>query len=519
MDIWEIYSQALEPYSKKNYDTALKILDEVKRVAPNYRKAYQLEACIWREVHNYVREIAAIKNFLRISSAQVDYSLQSDALENLGTAYKLLAMPEKAIKIFCAAAELAEDNHEACKKLSGAIFSACNAENFSANDFQELYDKYKKYLADIKPYPKRFYSHKKIRVGYLSGNFSLHSVINWSWSLITQLDKNSFEVYCYSVVEKSDVVTKFIRERVNVWRNISDLTDSQAAQMIHNDEIDILIDLAGHTPDNRLRIATYRPAPIQISGVGYMNSTGLDCFDYFLSDIYCAGDSAKYFTEKIIVLPRSHICYEPTSSLEPAVAPPCIAKGYVTFGSFNEFGKVTDSILRTWKKILDAVPNSRLLLKNKIFDTSDGKNFVGERLKIFGIDLARVEMRGYTADYLREYGDVDIALDTFPYTGGVTTCTTLYMGVPVVSRYGDRHGTRFGLSILKNVGLDELAADSLDEYIKRAVALAGDWELLAILRKNLRGMMKKSPLMDSAGYIRVIEKLFIELVTSRPSVV
>ena len=163
------------------------------------------------------------------------------------------------------------------------------------------------------------------------------------------------------------------------------------------------------------------------------------------------------------------------------------------------------------EKILDEVPNSHLLLKHKIFGNADGKKFVSERLKSFGFDLARVEMRPYTANHLVEYGDIDIALDTFPYTGGVTTCEALYMGVPVISLYGLRHGTRFGLSILKNIGIGELAVNSYDEYINRAVALAGDWELLTILRKNLRGMMKKSPLMNSASYVREVEAAFIKI--------
>ena len=160
---------------------------------------------------------------------------------------------------------------------------------------------------------------------------------------------------------------------------------------------------------------------------------------------------------------------------------------------------------------MDAVPLSRLLLKNTLISTEDGKEFIADRLKNFGFDLARIEMRTYSKTWLVEYKDVDIALDTFPYVGGVTTCEALYMGVPVVSLYGNRHGTRFGLSILKNVGLEELAVDSYEDYINRAVMLAGDWELLAILRKNLRIMMKKSPLMDAKNYLREIEEAFIKI--------
>ena len=160
---------------------------------------------------------------------------------------------------------------------------------------------------------------------------------------------------------------------------------------------------------------------------------------------------------------------------------------------------------------MDAVPNSRLILKNFIFNTEGNRNFARNRLKTVGIDVSRVELRGYTTEYLHEYSDVDIALDTYPYTGGVTTCEALFMGVPVVSLYGDRHGTRFGLSILKNVGLEELAVNSYDEYINHAVKLAGDWELLKVLRKNLRGIMRKSPLMDAKNYIREVETAFIKI--------
>ena len=364
-------------------------------------------------------------------------------------------------------------------------------------------------MADIKPYPKKFYAHEKIRIGFLSADFYFHPVINWSWSLLSKLDKNIFETYFYSNVSKPDNVTDYLRKTADAWRDIRDLNDEEAAKIIRADEIDILFDLSGYTT-NMLLVALYHPASVQMSGVGYMNSTGLDCFDYFLSDVYCAGDE-NYFVEKLIKLPHSHICFEPPTTFTFADSPPCIKNDFVTFGSFNQFVKVTDSILTAWKKILDAVPKSKLILKHEIFNTEDGKNFVGERLKSFGFDLARIEMRPYSPNWFLEYNDVDIALDTFPYTGGVTTCEALYMGVPVVSLYGDRHGSRFGLSILSNIGLEELAVASYDEYINRAVMLANDRELLTLLRKNLRTMMKKSPLMDSANYLHEIQEAFIKI--------
>ena len=509
MNILKKYEQALELYRAKKFSAALELVKKVQKAAPHWKKSFLLEIFIRRDQNEPIKELALLEKFLPRLDCNLsdDKDLAADAFNCFGSVNRFLGRTADSVKGFCLSASLSDDKKKACEEISNALFAASSAENYSAADFQKLYDEYKKYLSDIKPYPKKFYRHEKIRVGFLSGNFQWHTVMSWSWHLLSELDKNSFKVYCYASVKTPDEVTKYFQSIVEVWRDIYSLTDAAAAELIRADEIDILFDLDGHTLSNRLRVAAYHPATVQISGIGYMNSTGLECFDYFLSDIYCAGDET-YFTEKVIKLPHSHFCYEPSTKLEPATAPPCIKNNFVTFGSFNQFGKMTDSIFIMWKKILDAVPNSRLILKHKIFGSNDGRNFVRERLKSFGFDISRVEMRPLTANHLVEYGDVDIALDTFPYTGGVTTCEALYMGVPVISLYGNRHGTRFGLSILKNIGIDELAVSSYDEYINRAVAVAGDWELLTILRKNLRGMMKKSPLMNSANYVREVQDVF-----------
>ena len=512
MNILKRYAAALELYRAKNYGEALKIVRKVEAAAPHWNKSFLLEVFIRRDLGESIKELSLLEKLLpRLDiNSEDDRPLAADAMNCFGSVNRALGRTADSVKAFCLSASLSDDNKKACEEISNALFAASASENFFAADFQSLCKEYKKYLSDITPYPKKLYDHKRIRVGFLSGSFQWHVVMAWSWHLVSDLDKNFFEVFCYSNVTEPDDVTEYFSSIVEHWRDIGDLTDEAAAKLIHDDEIDILFDLDGHTLNNRLRVAAYRPATVQMSGIGYMNSTGLECFDYFLSDIYCAGDES-YFTEKVIKLPHSHICYEPPTKLEPVDFPPCIRNGYVTFGSFNQFGKITDFILSTWKKILDGVPGSRLILKHKIFNTDDGKKFAGERLKSFGFDLKRVEMRPYSTNHLVEYGDVDIALDTFPYTGGVTTCEALYMGVPVVSMYGDRHGTRFGLSILKNVGLEELAVDSYDKYINRVIALAGDWELLTLLRKNLRLMMKKSPLMDSKGYVREVEDAFIKI--------
>ena len=413
----------------------------------------------------------------------------------------------KEAKEFYSLIEKMFSGQETEKAACSMIFRENFLEDSSPESFRALYEEYKKFLADIKPFPRKFYDHEKIRVGFISGDFCKHVVIKWSLPMLTKLDKKFFETYFYSNRDIRDTITEQLRASADGWRDIFNLSDEQAAKLIRDDEIDILFDLSGYTKGNRLRMAAYHPASVQLSGIGYMGSTGLDCFEYFLSDETCAGDE-NYFTEKVIKLPHSHFCHEPSTKFEPAPFPPCLKNKFVTFGCFNQFRKINDSMLHAWKKILDAVPDAHLLLKNGLFNTDDGKNFFSERLNSFGFDLSRVEMRGTSPDWLAQYADMDIALDTFPYTGGVTTCEALYMGVPVISLYGDRHGSRFGLSMLKNIGLEELAVNSYDDYIARAVMLASDWELLTLLRKNLRTMMKKSPLMNSELYLREIQDAF-----------
>ncbi len=514
----ERYAQALALFKAKNFDAALELVNDIKSAAPHWKKPSLLEAYIWREQTEYIKEIRVLEELLPrfdLNSPDEKY-LAADALSVYGSVVREVGRISEAVESFRLSAALENNGEKSCVEISNALFAANNSENFSAEDFRALYDDYKKYLADITPYPRKFYNHGKIRVGFVSADFNWHVAMAWSWDLLTGLDKKFFAVYCYSNSAEVDVVTENLLKVVDGWRDISTLTDAQAAEVIRNDEIDILFDLAGHTAGNRLRVAAYRPASVQVSGLGYMNSTGLECFDYFLSDIHCAGNASamrEYFSEKIIMLPQSHVCYNSSVKLETFPLP-CRMKGFVMFGSFNQFSKVTDSILRAWKKILDAVPNSRLLLKHKIFNTEDCRNFVGERLKNFGIDVARVDMRGYTANHLADYADVDIALDTFPYTGGVTTCEALYMGVPVVSLYGGRHGTRFGLSMLKNIGLEVFAVDNVNDYVQRAVILANDWELLNDLRKNLRGMIERSPLMNSTAYVRAVEETFLIILTN-----
>jgi predicted O-linked N-acetylglucosamine transferase (SPINDLY family) len=281
--------------------------------------------------------------------------------------------------------------------------------------------------------------------------------------------------------------------------------------LIAEDQIDILVDLSGHSNDNCMPIMALRPAPVQVAGIGYMNTTGLSTVDYFLSDEVCLpyGDMAEQgFTEKILRLPHSHLCYVPGAVREipPAgTEAPCLKNGFITFGSFNNLAKVTDETLLLWRGILEQVHSSKLVLKGKICSIDSGRAILRDRLKRLSFDLARVEMRPYSPDYMEQYRDIDIALDTMQYNGGLTTCEALFMGVPVVSLRGRRHGSRFGASILVNAGVKELVVENDINYVRRAVQLGNSPELIGAYHSGLRANLLKSPLMDVKNYMQELE--------------
>jgi len=282
---------------------------------------------------------------------------------------------------------------------------------------------------------------------------------------------------------------------------------------VRSDEIDILVDLAGHTQNNCLPVLAYKPAPVQVTGIGYFNTTGLPTIDYMLSDVHVdpIGTTEPSFTEKMIRLPHSHFCYVLPEELPPVAPLPMERSSFVTFGSFNNFNKVTDEVLRLWKEVLDAVPRSRLLVKSKLFASAEGRERAAERFARCGIPAECVEMRGFTRGHLAEYGDMDIALDTFPYTGGITTCEALAMGIPVVTLRGEIHGARFGESLLINANLPELIAKDPADYVQIARTLASSPETLCALRMNLRAILGRAPLTDAPLYVRAVEDAYAEI--------
>ena len=349
---------------------------------------------------------------------------------------------------------------------------------------------------------------RKLRIGYLSPDFNGHIVVNFAIQLLACYDKERYEVICYSLAGTDTEVTGQVRELVDVWQNLAQYAPEGAAEKIYLDQVDILFDLAGHTVGGKtLMIMAYKPAPVQISGIGWFDTTGLRAIDYFLTDVYCDPEGNEdLFSETLLRLPHSHFCYTPSEAVLQ-VKRQYTVHAPVVFGSFNNFQKITEEMLSVWLCIVQQVPGSHLLLKN-VKDNAYEMEALRKKAEHAGFLPQQIEIRTCSRDYLEEYLDMDIALDTYPYPGGGTTCEALYMGIPVISLYGTRHGARFGYSILKNLGLEELAVKDTATYIERAVALARDPELLLALHSNLRSMMQKSPLMDAKNYVAEVEAYY-----------
>jgi len=348
---------------------------------------------------------------------------------------------------------------------------------------------------------------ERLRIGFVSGDWRRHPVAQFSENILHCLDREKYEIFCYSTLKIPVARTKELSLIPEHWRDIAFLDDDNFCQNVRDDRLHVLVDLQGHTSAGRLFAHARQPAPVQVTYLGYPNTTGLKTMQYRLTDGLAdpVGMTEEYYVEELYRLNECAWCFTPWADTPPVADVPVKKNEYITFGSFNNFFKINDSIKQCWYAILKAVPNSRIFLKSKSFADSEVARILKKAFSDGGIDPSRVQCIGWAKgieNHLASYGEIDIALDTFPYHGTTTTCEALYQGVPVISLAGRTHVSRVGVSLLTNVGLADLIAESEEEYVAKAVELAGDRERLIALRKKLRPMMEASPLMDGPGFAK-----------------
>ena len=444
---------------------------------------------------------AALEMLLPLMDAPMPPAIAEKVYNIAGQCARFLGRAREAVAFYARARAAAQSLALKALNASNVLFNRHYLPATLAED-RTAAEEYGALFADVRQFDHAGHGRgARLRIGYLSPDVREHVVLSFSYALMTALDPTRFAVTVYAL-NTEDGYTERVKASVAHFRSLARLSAEEAAHVIYRDGIDILVDLAGHTAGRTLPILAYRPAPVQISGIGYFASTGLSAVDYFLADpILAAGDAEKGFTEELLVLPQTHFCWQPLHAA-PAPAHAPAAGRLIVFGSFNNFTKLNDKVLQTWAEILRRVPGSRLFLKTDVFSYADARAEALQRLAAAGIPLACVEAEGSSRDYLAAYSRVDIALDPFPYPGGGTTCDALYMGVPVVTLAGESLGSRFGASLLENIGAGALVTRTTEEYVERAVSLARDTELLDALHVGLRGMMERSPVMDAAGYGR-----------------
>jgi predicted O-linked N-acetylglucosamine transferase (SPINDLY family) len=361
------------------------------------------------------------------------------------------------------------------------------------------------------PHPAVSPAGRRLRIGYVSPDFREHPVVYFLEPILAAHDHRRFEIFCYADVPHPDATTQRLQGYADCWRWLIGLSDAQAAEVIRQDDIDILVDLAGHTGGNRLLAFARKPAPIQASYLGYLGTTGLPAMDYYLTDAHAdpPGPAEALYQEQLIRLPECGFCYAPGPGPEVSPEPPGRQSGHVTFGCLNNPAKVSDEVLAAWSRVLAAVPGSRLLLRTCAGRSAEER--IRNLLNSYGIDPDRVAFAGRAAsrfEYLELYHTVDIALDPFPYNGVTTTCDALWMGVPVISLAGRMSVARQGVRFLRTVGLNELLAETLEDYVRIATELAGDRARLTDLRSGLRDRMSHSPLMDAHRLTRDLEAAY-----------
>jgi protein O-GlcNAc transferase len=344
----------------------------------------------------------------------------------------------------------------------------------------------------------------RLRVGYVSGDLRRHPVGYFLAPVLAAHDRSGFEIFCYSANARSDDMTEALRRSADHWRDIVALSDDRAARLIGEDGIDVLVDLSGHTAFNRLPLFARRAAPLQLTWMGFWGTTGVAAIDAILADAtMIAPGEERFFSERVVRLPHGRFCYAP-----PAYAPePGTRTGAIAFGSFNNLSKVGPAVRLLWAEILRAVPESKLVLKwSSLEDSGLRQRLLAE----FAVAPDRIELRGASphAEMLAQYGDIDIALDPFPFSGGVTTCEALWMGVPVVTLPGEGAASRQTLGFLRAIGRTEWAARSAEDYVRIASGLAADRGRLDEIRMGLRRQVAGSPLCDGQGFTRALEAAY-----------
>ena len=487
----------------KRHDEAVQDLELAVEAVPGHINAINNLALVMRDVGQNTEALGRLKSALAV------FPDHADTFNNISLIYRDLRRYRDAIDHAATAIKFAPDDLRPhlnqCMTLN-YLEDAEDSEIFRAHqEAGQLIERQAGQKCDLGGRQ----INSRLKIGYLSGDFRAHSVAYFIEGILKAHDKTEVEVTCYHNSHEADSVTQRLMASTDRWREVYSLSDQELTELIVSDEIDVLVDLAGYTNGNRLGVLARKPAPVQVTWIGYPNTTGLSTMDYRLvDDVTDQADTDRYHSEQLIRLPGGFNCYTGDDTAPVYEDLPFDRDGHITFGSFNNLLKVGPGVVKAWSRVLSGVPGSRLLLKaNNLRDASVRETLLSE-FEAEGISRDRIDLVVWTEsreEHLKLYHRVDIGLDTFPFNGATTTCEAMWMGVPVTTFIGSRHAGRVGASILKQAGLHDLVADSVDEMISKTIALANDTGRLRSLRRSIRRQMRESDLCAAESKARILE--------------
>lgn len=407
-----------------------------------------------------------------------------------------------------------------CRARSAYLFSL----NYYKEDRVEIAEEHKRWApaSACTPHPihKPCNTSRRLKIGYISQDFRKHSVASFIEPVLEAHSKAVVDIYCYADIANPDNTTERLKRLSHHWRDIHAMPTEHSSKLIREDGIDILIELGGHTSHELLPVLSERPAPVQITYLGYPNTTGMSSIDYRITDTLSDPEPEADLThsEKLIRMPNGFLCYRPEPDSPNISLTPYLKNNEITFGSFNKFSKVTEKTIKCWASILNAVENSKIILKSDCFSDKAFQNRVHDIFSKYAIGKSRILLMEKTPEqnkHLETYNRIDIALDPFPYNGTTTTCEALWMGVPVITLLGNTHAGRVGSSILRQTGLGEWCAESTNDYIETAIKLGSDVFLQAYDRENTRRIMARSALCDNKTFTHELESIYLSIWKSR----
>jgi predicted O-linked N-acetylglucosamine transferase (SPINDLY family) len=483
--------------SEKYFHEILKINSEDSNAHYSLANLYKKKVDYEKAIDNYKLAIKYNKNYFA-------------AYNNLGALYQEIGKFDLAILNFKSVIKINPSFSEAYQNY---LFCLNFSKYFDLNFYLKLAQKFKQSLpkvdlGKIRQFPKIKKTDKKIRIGFVSGDYGNHPVSYYLLNTINYISDEKFELIAYSNSNRMDEITLKLKKRFNVWRKINHLNDIEVINLVKKDSVDILFDLSGHTAKNRLSIFVSKPAPVQVTWIGYNASTGLKEIDYIIVDPHVVPLSdQKYFTEKIFQLPNTFQCISINDNIK------IDHSGYqnkknITFGSFNNLSKINDNVIDIWSEILKRVENSKLFLKAKQLDNLKMVENIRKKFQKNGINAEKIITEGRSKtreEMLKKYNQIDIVLDPFPYSGVTTSLEANWMGVPLLTKKGNNFYSRIGVSINKNLGMDDWIANNEKDYILKAISKASDLKKLFQIKKELRNKFLKSPLGNTKQYAKHFE--------------